>query len=146
VYPTGLLPGVRIEKYLDNKSSVNFRAALQIIDHRDLGVQDDETGSGYGFSIAYRRFFKSKDSGLSLAFRNDFWWNKIDWTNESPASSGSTNITVLQPTAMLEYKIASSSSLSITPSLGFGYEWNIKTDGEETGQGAILLVGVFVGF
>jgi len=147
VYPTGLLPGIRLEINLDSKSSLNLRIAAQIIDHRDLGVQDDETGNGYGISIGYRRFFKSTVSGWSLAGRVDYWKNTIDWqSNGPPEVTGTSKITVLQPTALLEYKFPSQSSISITPSLGLGYEWNIKTDGEPTGEGAILLIGVFVGF
>ena len=146
LYPTGLLPGIRVERYLNDKGSIHLRLGLQLFDHRDLGVQDDETGIGYGFSLAYRRFFKSHETGFSLALRNDFWWNKVDWTNKSPAASGTTSITVIQPTAILEYKIPTTSSISIAPSLGMGFEWNAKTQGEPTGEGAIILLGVFVGF
>lgn len=145
VYPTGLLPGLRIEKNLSDKSAINFRVAFQVIDHRDLGVQDDEKGNGYGFSLGYRRYFATSGKGLSLSLRADYWDNRIDWTNESPSTSGTTDILVLQPTALLEYKLQTASPLTITPSLGFGYEWNVKTVGEPTGEGAILLVGIFVG-
>lgn len=143
-YPTGLIPGIRLEKFLGEKESLNIRLGYQIIDHRDLGVQDDETGSGYGISLAYRRFFNENHRGLSLAFRTDLWFNEIDW--ETQGNTGTTNIKVVQPTLMGEYVLYSSSKMSITPSLSFGYEWNVSTDGEPTGEGAILLIGCTFSF
>ena len=139
VYPTGIIPGLRIEKFLNANSSINFRLGYQVIDHRDLGVHDNEEGSGYGASIAYRRFFNSNHKGLSLAFRTDLWFNKIDWNDVGV--SGKSNITVIQPTLMGEYTFRPNSNFSITPSLSFGWEWNVSTDGEPTGEGAILLIG-----
>ena len=143
-YPTGIIPGIRLEKFIGDKQSFNLRLGYQIIDHRDLGVQDDEIGSGYGFSLAYRRFFISSGNGLSLAFRTDVWFNEMDW--ETQGNSGTTNITVIQPTLMGEYVLYSGSTLSITPSLSFGYEWNVSTEGEPTGEGAILLIGCTFSF
>ena len=147
IYPTGLLPGIRIEKQISEKSSLNFRLAAQIIDHRDLGVQDDETGSGWGASIGIRNFFSTYNQGWSMAGRLDLWRNSIDWSNTENGNtvSGNTKITVLQPTVLLEYAFRKKNIL-ISPSLGLGYEWNVTTDGEPTGEGAILLLGCTVGF
>lgn len=142
-YPTGIIPGVRIEKYLNSNSSLNFRVGYQIIDHRDLGVQENEEGTGYGVSMAYRRFLGSDYKGLSLAFRTDLWFNEIEWQNGR--AEGISNITVVQPTIMGEYSFRPTSNISITPSLSFGWEWNATTDGAPTGEGAILLLGVSFG-
>ncbi len=144
IYPTGIIPGIRLEKYLDSSSSLNFRLGYQLIDHRDLGVHDNEEGSGYGASIAYRRFFSPDHEGISLAFRTDLWFNEIDWQDE--ALEGTSKITVIQPTLMGEYTFRPNANLSITPSLSFGWEWNVSTDGEPTGEGAILLIGCTFGF
>jgi len=144
VYPTGIIPGIRLEKYLNSYSSLNLRLGYQLIDHRDLGVQDNEEGNGYGASIAYRTFLGSCHKGLSFAVRTDLWFNKIDW--ESGSDSGTSNITVIQPTLMAEYAFRPTRDLSITPSLSFGWEWNASTDGEPTGEGAILLIGVTMGY
>jgi len=144
VYPAGIIPGLRIEKFLNATSSINLRLGYQIMDHRDLGVQDNEEGTGYGGSIAYRRFFKPDHKGLSLAIRTDLWFNKLDWQSDN--RSGTTNLKVIQPTLMGEYAFRPNSNLSITPSLSFGWEWNASTDGEPTGEGAILLIGCSVGF
>jgi len=144
VYPTGIIPGLRLEKFLNSYSSINLRIGYQFIDHRDLGVQDDETGSGYGASLAYRRFFNDDHRGFSLAVRTGIWFNTIDW--ETDGVTGTTDITVVQPVLLGEYAFRPSSAYTITPSLGFGMEWNAVTDGEPTGEGAILLVGLSVGF
>ncbi|MEM9545855.1 MAG: hypothetical protein AAGA77_07775 [Bacteroidota bacterium] len=139
VYPTGIIPGIRLEKYLNSSSSINLRLGYQIIDHRDLGVQDNETGSGYGGSIAYRAFLGPDQRGLSLAVRTDLWINQMDW--ETDSNSGTTTITVIQPTLMGEYAFRLANDFSITPSLSAGWEWNVHTDGEPTGEGPIILVG-----
>jgi hypothetical protein len=143
VYPTGILPGIRIEKYLNSNASINFRLGYQLIDHRDLGVQENEEGSGYGASVAYRRFFSNDHKGFSLALRTDLWFNKIDW--QDGTSVGTSNITVIQPTLMGEYAFQVSPSMVISPSFSFGWEWNATTDGEPTGEGAIILIGCTLG-
>ena len=143
-YPTGIIPGIRLEKYLNSNASINFRLGYQIIDHRDLGVQDNEEGSGYGASIAYRKFFSPNHEGFSLALRTDLWFNKMDWKNDT--TTGTSNITVIQPVLMGEYAFNISSNFSITPSASFGWEWNISTDSEPTGEGAILLIGCTFAF
>jgi len=67
----------------------------------------------------------------------------------SPAADqrieGHTSITVIQPTVELGYLFILGKSLHMTPSIAFGWEWNAKTDGEPTGEGAILLLGISVG-
>ena len=145
VYPTGIIPGLRIEKAINNKASFNFRIGYQWIRHRDLGVHEDERGNGFGFSLGYKRFFSDNTKGFSLSVRTDLWFNSLDWKDNIDTSdeiSGQTDITVLQPTLVLEDAFRLSDSWMLVPSIGFGYEWNVKTDGEPTGEGAILLVGV----
>ena len=145
IYPTGIIPSVRIEKSISSLANFNFRIGYQIIRHRDLGVHEDERGSGYGFSIGYRRFFSIEKSGFSLSLRTDIWKNIIDWRDAigSPNEvSGSTDIIVLQPTLLLEDSYRIGSKVHLIPSIGFGYEWNAKTEGAPTGEGAILLIGV----
>jgi len=72
----------------------------------------------------------------------------VDYANTDPdfnVTEGQTSITVLQPTANIGYTIITSSTFVIRPTLGFGWEWNVRTEGEPTGQGAIALIGVSVG-
>lgn len=138
-YPTGLIPGLRYEYALDDDSRVLFRLGYNWIRHRDLGVHDDERGDGYGFTIGYTK----RISKFDLSLKNDFWWNSIDWEDnvQDPfGEHGHTKITVLQPTLEAAYVV----SEKFRPSIAFGYEWNAKTDGQETGQGAILLIGFMI--
>ena len=147
-YPTGLIPGLRLEKSIGKKSAVNARVGYQFIDHRDLGVQDDETGNGYGFTLGYKYYFKEGFRGFSLGVRNDFWFNEIDWVSDVNGieASGTSNITVVQPTAEAGYLIPIGENWIFTPTIAFGVEINVKTDGEPVGEGAILLVGLNFGY
>jgi hypothetical protein len=147
-YPTGLIPGLRIEKGFAEKNAVHLRLGYNLIDHRDLGPHQDETGNGYGFTIGYKRYLKADFKGWSLGIRNDIWFNTIDWKEniDTPQeTAGITKITVVQPTAELSYLFEFGNSWIITPSIGFGYEVNVKTEGEPTGEGAILLLGFTIG-
>jgi len=144
-YPTGLIPGVRIEKGFGGKHAIHLRAGYQWIRHRDLGVHDDERGDGYGFTLGYRRYFQNDFRGWTISSRCDFWANNIDWTDETPMGdiSGNTKIKVIQPTLDLGYTFLFGEGQTVlTPTVAFGYEVNVKTDGAETGEGAILLLGV----
>ncbi len=146
-YPTGIIPGLSIDKAISDQSAINFRIGYQSIDHRDLGVHLNEEGNGWGFSVGYKKF---KDSGRSKWFgmvRSDIWFNRIDWYDQGPNDiiiEGQTDITVLQPTATVGYSWNLGSNTFLSPSLSFGWEWNIKTSGAPTGQGAILLIGVTI--
>ena len=147
-YPTGLIPGIQWEKNVGVKSGVILRLGYNWFRHRDLGVHDDERGDGFGFTIGYRRYFNENRSGWSIALTNDFWWNHVDWYDINASNervNGETDITVLQPTAVLGYTFAKDQSLIFTPSLAFGFEWNVRTDGEPTGEGAIVLAGLTIG-
>lgn len=145
-YPTGLIPGIRLEKKFSNGKAAHIRLGYNWIRHRDLGVHNDERGHGFGFTLGYKKYFKPIHQGWSLGVRNDFWWNSIDWEDQEVggALNGNTKITVLQPTLELSY-LFDNQNYIISPSISFGYEWNIRTKGEATGEGAILLVGIQVG-
>jgi len=144
VYPTGIIPGVTYVKSLGEKSTFLVRIGHNNFDHRDLGVQDEEIGSGWGGSIGYQRYFASQYKGWLLTLKNDFWWNDVDWANEN-GDSGTTSITVIQPTIGLGHTLAVGGDFYLTPALSFGFEWNVRTNGEPTGDGAIVLIGVTIG-
>ena len=147
-YPTGLIPGIRVEKGFAGKNAVHFRLGYQIIDHRDLGKQDDETGNGYGFTLGYKRYFGADFKGFHAGVRNDIWFNEIDWKDglDTPEpTSGTTDILVVQPTAEAGYTWLMGNNWAFTPTVAFGFEVNVKTEGEPTGEGAILLLGIQFG-
>jgi len=147
-YPTGLIPGVRVEKNFSERHAVHLRLGYQLINHRDLGVHDSEKGSGYGFSLGYKHYFSDGYDGFFLGARNDVWLNTIDWIDNLGATNelkGSTMITVVQPTLEGGYAFLFGDDWLFAPSLGFGFEMNVRTEGDPTGEGAILLVGFLFG-
>lgn len=146
VYPTGLIPGLRLEKGFAEKNAVHLRLGYQIIDHRDLGKHDDETGTGYGFTLGYKRYFKENFQGIHLGIRNDFWFNSIDWRSDEEPAAGTTDVVVVQPTAELGWLFLLGEHFTLTPGAAFGVEINVKTDGEPTGEGMILLLGLQAGY
>lgn len=143
-YPTGLIPGLRYEHFLNDKWAIGGRFGLQFIDHRNLGKHDDEVGNGFGGSLEVRKYLSSTHKGFSLGFRADYWRNTIDWSDFDPDESGTTKLSILQPTIIAEYTYRSMERWRLIPSLGFGWEWNVITKGEPTGEGPILLLGVSV--
>lgn len=144
-YPTGFIPGVSVDHSISDKGMIHARLGANLFDHRDLGVHDSETGSGWGGSLGYHHYFSEGQKGLFAGVRADVWSNHVEWSDNSPVLMGETDIIVLQPTLQLGYTMRSESGWYIKPALGFGIEWNVQTEGEPTGEGAILLLGVQVG-
>ena len=146
-YPTGLIPGLRFDLNFAEKNAAHLRLGYQLIGHRDLGKHMDETGNGFGFTLGYKRYFKSGFQGFFIGARNDIWFNEINWEDFGivGARKGTTNITVVQPTAEAGYLFEMGKGWIFAPSLAFGFEINVKTDGEPTGEGAIILVGLNIG-
>ena len=145
VYPTGILPGLKAALGLGAHSALHLRVGANIFDHRDLGVQDMEEGSGFGFTLGYQYYFVEDHRKWFLGIRNDFWWNTVDW--ETDGVTGTTEIFVVQPTAIGGYAFSfADGKVIFEPALGFGYEVNVKTEGENTGEGAIGLAGFSLGY
>lgn len=148
VYPTGIIPGIRWSKSVSGTDRFLIRVGYNWFRHRDLGVHDDERGGGFGATVGYMKYFNDEQKGWYGALKNDIWFNSVDWTDNLPTGTqmtGETSIIVLQPTAELGYSFLLKNDLIFTPTLAFGFEWNVRTKGEPTGEGAILLVGVQFG-
>ena len=143
-YPTGFLLGIGYDKNISEKGFLHLRAGVNIFDHRDLGKQDMEEGSGWGATVGYRRFFNADHRKWRAGIKLDTWFNNVEWSNDGndPVTlpEGETDIIVLQPTAELAY-VFNKNNIVFAPSISFGMEWNVKTDGEPTGEGPILLIG-----
>ena len=148
VYPTGIIPGVTAEWQLNDRHAVHARVGYNIVDHRDLGVQDNEEGGGFGFSVGYR-YTLGASRRWTFGARSDLWFNSIDWRDDldnGMSETGLTEVKVLQPTAELAHRFPlGDGGFYVAPSVAFGAEINIKTEGREVGQGAILLLGVSIG-
>lgn len=149
VYPTGLLPSIQWERGFGKGHALHLRLGANLFDHRDLGVQDSERGMGWGGGAGWRWYLPRQGEhtaqGWLLGARTDVWRNTVEWSNETngtPIASGTTKLWVLQPTLEAGYRFAFGEKWTLSPHLGFGWEWNAATDGNPTGEGAILLGGV----
>lgn len=145
-YPAGLIPGLRAEQGFGGKNAAHLRLGLNLMDHRDLGKHDDETGTGWGFTLGYKRYFREGYRGPFVGARSDVWFNEMDWMDNDGPRTGTTKITVLQPTAETGWLLPLGEKFHFTPSVAFGYEVNVKTEGEPTGEGAIFLLGISLGY
>lgn len=146
-YPAGVILGVRTEWQADEHNALNLRLGYNIARRGDYGKHDNEEGGGPGFSIGYRRYLHGWLPGLFAGIRSDLWRMDIDWRDDLPAEiTGTTEITVVQPTVEAGYDLLKpNSAWRVVPTISFGYEINVDTEGEPVGEGAILLGGVNIG-
>ena len=147
-YPAGVIFGVRYDHALSTHFTGNLRVGYNLARRSDLGEHDDERGGGPGASLGARYYFKEQYQGFFLGLRSDLWFMEIDWITERIGDedlTGSTDITVLQPLVEGGYTfLLGEGGWTITPKISLGYEINVKTRGEEVGEGAISLLGVTV--
>ena len=144
-YPTGIIPSITYERFISKTDAWHARIGRQIIRHGDEGVFEDERGEGLGGSLGYRRYWPS---GFSLGARLDLWANSLDWADnigEPDEIRGHTDIIVLQPTVEVSWRKFFTQRWFIQPSFAAGFEINIITDGEDTGEGFIPLGALAVG-
>lgn len=149
LYPTGIMPGVRMEFGLTGHDAINLRVGANLFDHRSMGVHDSEKGMGFGGTLGYRHYVKDLLNGFFVGGRMDVWRNKVNWEDYQQMRSGTTRIVVLQPTAELGYmflsdRLSNRWKWGLAPALGLGYEINAVSDGADVGEGAIILLGVSV--
>ena len=147
-YPTGVIPGIHLEWGVGSQDGLLARIGYNVVRHRDLGVHGDERGGGFGFTLGYRRYFKENRNGFFLGAKSDLWFNKLEWkdnVNLITEVKGETDVTVLQPTAEAGYVMNFDGGWIFVPSIAFGAEINIKTEGEDVGEGAVLLLGFTFG-
>ncbi len=143
-YPTGIIPGVVWYKKISPKSFIHVRLGYNYIRHGDAGLHQDERGDGWGGSLGYDRRIKIRGLNWMVGARCDLWRNNLEWQNNIGGPnhvSGISDVTVLQPTVRISYPIKSGNNF-LQPTLSFGSEINIKTQGEDVGEGLILLIGL----
>ncbi len=144
-YPAGVIAGFHAQTPLDEHASLTYRVAHNFTSRGDFGEHDDEEGGGFGGGFGYRRFLNEGRAGWLWGGRIDLWDLEIDWEDGggTPAAvSGTTDVLVLQPTAEVGYGFRfGEEGWRLELTLGLGAEINIDTDGEDVGEGAILLLG-----
>lgn len=142
-YPAGVIPGVRWEWPRSDRDVWFGRFAYNFADRGDFGEHDDESGGGFGLGAGWRRWQDDQKLGWHYGARLDFWDLDIDWRDNAPTTrQGATNVLVVQPTIEGGYSwnVRKGGRLDLT--LGLGAELNVSTDGEDVGEGAILLLGI----
>ena len=146
-YPAGLIVAGRASLPIRTRSILTAHAAYNSTDRRDFGEHDNEEGGGPGFGVAFRRYLSARYEGWHLGVRTDLWFLEIDWEDDTPPRSGTTDITVLQPTAQAGYAwTVANGRLVLEAIVALGVEINIDTQGEAVGEGAILLGGLSVAY
>ena len=148
-YPTGVIPGLRGDLFFSDFSKAHLRIGYNIVRHGDSGEHTDERGGGPGLTIGYD-LLPSVSHRWIVGARADLWFNEIDWYDlddqGSTTGRGTTNVTVFQPTLLIGYRLPFSETIELWPTLAFGYEVNINTNGAKVGHGPILLGGVVLNF
>lgn len=127
--------------HLNEKNDLNLRLGYNLARIQDFGKHDNEEGGGLGINVGYRHYLKEDRKGWFYEGKTSVWFMNIDWRDDIPLRTGSTYITVLQPTAVVGYAFKLSESFSLNTYAGFGYEINIISSGEDVGEGGISLLG-----
>ncbi|MEZ6002687.1 MAG: hypothetical protein R3F17_08000 [Planctomycetota bacterium] len=142
VYPAGVIGGVRWE-WPNYANDVWFgRFGYNRADRGDFGEHDSEEGGGFGLGTGWRRWNNETHTGWHYGARVDVWKLEIDWRDQTPVTSGTSKTLVLQPTLEGGYSWPMGEEGRLDLTLGLGAEINLDTDGEDVGEGAILLLGV----
>ncbi|HLF62311.1 MAG TPA: hypothetical protein VI603_01060 [Saprospiraceae bacterium] len=147
-YPTGVIPGLRTDMYFNDASKLHLRIGYNIVRHGDAGEHDDERGGGAGLTIGYD-ILPFVSHRWTFGIRSDLWFNEIDWYDRGiqlPNVTGTTNVTVFQPTVQAGYRIPFGEEVELLPTVAFGYEFNIKTVGAAVGHGPIMLAGFVLSY
>ena len=144
IYPAGYINTAQFVLGSGEQSAWTFEAGYNKANRQDFGVHDNEEGGGLGLGAGYRRYFNPGMQGFYAEAILETWFLEIDWLdncNTCDVIPQTTNITVLQPTLGVGYQFLSKSeNWAATLGATFGREWNVKTKGEEVGQGGISLL------
>ncbi|GAB5523828.1 MAG: hypothetical protein Roseis2KO_17000 [Roseivirga sp.] len=142
IYPAGTIFNIKSAWAVSAKEELIGKLGYNIAQRQNFGEHDSEEGNGPGFTFAYKRYLRNGFKGWYAEGRVGMWFLDIDWRDNTPAASGSTDISVLQPTLGIGYDFAlNKERLKLGLIVAFGYEVNIITSGEEVGQGGISLIG-----
>ncbi|RKZ13029.1 hypothetical protein DRQ53_08165 [bacterium] len=142
-YPAGLIGGIGGEVSLGESDIALMHAGYNATDRHDWGEHSDESGGGIGLGVGWLHRLRSAANGWIAGARLDYWQMGINW--EDPGRSGHTEMGVIQPTLTGGYRWDGAGSF-LEASLSFGHELNVSVEGEDVGQGWILLAGVSGGW
>jgi len=143
LYPAGVIGDFRLTFEASERELVLVTVGGNWTDRRDWGKHQNEEGQGPGIGLGWLHRFGVPD-GWILGARIDVWRLEIDWTD--PDDSGTTKVTVFQPTAQGGYLWLLGNSWAFEATLSLGAEINVSTDGEAVGEGAIVLGGASLSY
>ena len=142
VYPAGTIVQLKGSFPISNHAELIGKFGYNNAQRQDFGKHDNEEGGGFGGGLAYRYYLKENHAGWFAEARTNIWNLEIDWRDNTPAASGTTDITVFQPTLGFGYDfLLKNEKIKLAIMAGFGYEINVKTVGQEVGEGGISLIG-----
>ncbi len=141
LYPSGLILGAGWRQSLSQHDEGQITLLYNRAQRGDNGLHEDERGGGAGVGLAWERYFRDGRLGWSLQGRADLSVLSIDYRDG--ATTGSSDITVLQPTIGVGYTFASD-DWRWKLGASVGSEINIRTRGSKVGDGAILLIGLSI--
>lgn len=142
-YPAGVQVTGQVEVGVASRWALIASGGGNFTDRGDSGEHADESGEGPGGGLALRFHPRGASRGWFLGARLDVWRLTIDWRDPGPRT-GTTRVTVYQPTGVLGYRFALGRALRLDASAALGAEINGSRSGEDVGDGAILLVGVAI--
>lgn len=155
-YPAGQIGVAHGTFGILDKQTISVHAGYNRTRRQDFGKHDDERGGGPGFGTTWRYYLQGQQEGLLFGARVDVWFLDIDWRWDGSSAGplddrfsqdGTTEITVLQPTAQVGYGwFLADERLAVEATVSLGAEINIETNGDPVGEGAILLGGVSLSY
>ncbi|HJS53161.1 MAG TPA: DUF3575 domain-containing protein [Chitinophagaceae bacterium] len=143
-YPSGTITSLHVAFNARMHHSVLVQLGYNKANREDRGEKENETGSGWGGAIGYRYYFKPFPHKFFIGAKADIWRMNFDWTEA--AATGESKTWTLQPTFDIGYTFFINDQAFITPYISNGVTINLKTDGENVGQGFITLIGISAGF
>ncbi len=140
-YPAGVVAAFHHQHTFGNHEVGTVRVGWNLTERGDFGEHDDEDGGGPGFGVGWRHYQELGGEGWYWGGRVDLWSMEINW-RDKPNRRGESEILVLQPTVEGGYRFRlGASPWMLDLGLAVGAEINVDTDGEDVGEGAILLLG-----
>lgn len=108
----------------------------------DAGRHQDEFGGGPGVGVAAR--YPGRAATWFWGGRLELFQLYIDWRDPG-GRTGNSEVTVLQPSLQLGYRIPAVTAVDLSIAAHVGVEVNLETRGEPVGEGAIGLLGLRLG-
>lgn len=140
-YPSGAILSAGLGRGFGDNYYASAHGAYNFVDRGSNGEFQNEDGGGFGFGATVDKFFQPGQTGWFVGGRAELFFLEIDYRD--PGVSGSSDITVFQPTARAGYGWQfAGGKYGLVAALSLGAEINVATDGPEVGEGAIVLGGL----